>query len=228
MKIIKFIPNLFTLGNLALGLIGIALLLTGQGEITTVSYCIIVAAALDFCDGFLAKALKAQSEIGAQLDSLADLVTFGVLPGFIYWHLTESVNWNEIVILVPLCSAYRLAKFNVDTEQTDYFKGISTTAHGLFVATIPWIINTPDSLFSEILNTEVYLIVFALMFSWLMISNLHMISFKFKDLSWKNNWHRYVMIIGSLVAIPIWSWSASICLLILYLILSLDYHYRST
>lgn len=227
MHLIKFIPNLFTLGNLALGVLGIGGLLTGSLEVQQVSYMILLAAVLDFFDGFLAKALKAQSEIGAQLDSLADLVTFGVLPGFIYWHLAPNIEWNWIVVLVPLCSAWRLAKFNVDTDQTDSFKGISTTAHGIFVATIPLFIAASDTFLDEFLNTELHLLVLSIVFSLLMISNIRMISLKFSTFSVRANWDRYVLLLTALVSIIILGWSASPFILILYLALSLYNHLNS-
>ena len=227
MTLIKFIPNLFTLGNLALGILGIGGLLTNSIEIVEVSYMVLLAAVLDFFDGFLAKALKAQSESGAQLDSLADLVTFGVLPGFIYWYLTPSIEFNCIALLVPICSAWRLAKFNVDTEQTYSFKGISTTAHGIFVATIPLFISTPSTIIDEFLNTELHLIVISVLFSFLMISNIRMISLKFSDFSFSNNWDRYVLLLTALVAIILFGWSASPFILIIYLALSLYNHFNS-
>ncbi len=227
MHLIKFIPNLFTLGNLALGVLGIGGLLTGSLEVQQVSYMILLAAVLDFFDGFLAKALKAQSEIGAQLDSLADLVTFGVLPGFIYWHLAPNIEWNWIVVLVPLCSAWRLAKFNVDTDQTDSFKGISTTAHGIFVATIPLFIAASDTFLDEFLNTELHLLVLSIVFSLLMISNIRMISLKFSTFSVRANWDRYVLLLTALVSIIILGWSAAPFILILYLALSLYNHLNS-
>ena len=227
MKLIKFIPNLFTLGNLSLGILGIGGLLTGLIAIEQVSFMIILAAVLDFFDGFLAKALKAQSEIGAQLDSLADLVTFGVLPGFIYWHLTPNIELNWLILLVPLCSAWRLAKFNVDTEQSESFKGISTTAHGIFVATIPQFISAPSTFIDQFLSTELHLMVMSVLFSFLMISNTRMISLKFRSLSFRTNWDKYLLLLTALISILILGWSASPVILIIYLALSLYNHFNS-
>lgn len=226
MKLIKFIPNLFTLGNLALGVCGIAVLLTQPENAAWVPYMIIAAAILDFFDGFLAKVLKAQSAIGAQLDSLADLITFGVLPGFIYWHLTKEVEWNWLTLLVPICSAWRLAKFNVSADQTDSFKGISTTAHGIFVATIP-LIHISEGNLSIYFEDQIFLLSLSIIFSWLMISNIRMISLKFKNTSLRANWDRYALIGVSIVLIAWLGWMASPFIMLLYLLLSLYGHFKS-
>lgn len=227
MKLIKFIPNLFTLGNLTLGVCGIAVLLTQPENAIWVPYMILTAAILDFLDGFLAKALNAQSPIGAQLDSLADLITFGVLPGFIYWHLTPDISWNWAVLLVPICSAWRLAKFNVGDDQNDSFIGISTTAHGIFVATIPLIIASPIDQIESFVNNQTLLIGLSIGFSWLMVSNLRMISLKFKNMVFRENWDRFVLIIGSLILIGLFGWSSSPIIMLLYLLLSLYGHFKS-
>lgn len=226
MKLIKFIPNLFTLGNLTLGVCGIAVLLTQPNNATWVSYMILVAAILDFFDGFLAKALKAQSAIGAQLDSLADLITFGVLPGFIYWSLTPDISWNWIILLVPICSAWRLAKFNISNDQVDSFQGISTTAHGIFVATIPLIISAPIKPIVQFLDNQTLLLGLSVGFSLLMISNLRMISLKFKSFSIRENLDRFVLIASSLILIILFGWSSSPIIMLLYLVLSLYGHFK--
>jgi len=229
MKLIKFIPNLFTLGNLSLGVIGIYWILrTGPQDIHWVSYFIFIAAILDFFDGFLAKALKAQSEIGAQLDSLADLITFGVLPGFIYWHLTQESAWTAIMLVIPICSAWRLAKFNVQNDQTDSFKGISTTAHGIFSAALLMISLEPKTVIDTWLGQEIVLEVLALAFSALMVSDLRMISLKFKEYSLVRNWDRYLLILATATLALVFGWSAAPFVMVLYLSLSLYKHYTST
>lgn len=228
MKIIKFIPNLFTLGNLALGVLGIWLILTEPTKIEWVSYMILGAAILDFLDGFMAKILKAQSPIGAQLDSLADLVTFGVLPGFIYWTLSPQITWNWVLLLVPLCAAYRLAKFNVNDDQGEAFKGISTTAHGLFAATIPFFIKNPTNGLDAWLSQELVLTCMAIFFSILMVSDLRMISLKFKNTSFNENWDRYALLLLSAVFIALFSWSSAPLIMMLYLSLSLYGHIKKS
>jgi len=228
MKLIKFIPNLFTLGNLCLGVLGIFLLLTnGVDDISTISYFIFIAAIFDFLDGLLAKVLNAKTEIGGQLDSLADLITFGLLPGFIYWHLAKDVEWNYVLLLVPACSAWRLGKFNTSLDQTDSFKGISTTAHGIFVAALLMLSLYPQSQLDVLLiepNTVVFMAIF---FSILMISNLRIISLKMSSLDFRQNWDRFLLIIGGVTLAIIYSWSSAPLIMILYLMLSIIKQYTS-
>ena len=221
MKLIKFIPNLFTLGNLCLGVAGIFLLLTGRVEdLSTISYFIFIAAIFDLLDGLLAKALDARSEIGAQLDSLADLITFGLLPGFIYWHLAQEIQWNYVLFLVPICSAWRLAKFNSSNDQTDSFKGISTTAHGIFVAAMLMLTLNTRSTLDQFLTQPKVLLTMSIFFSLLMVSNMRIISLKMNSLSLIENWHRYVLVLGSIVLALIFGWSATPLIMFQYLILS--------
>lgn len=228
MGIIKFIPNFFTLANLALGVIGIYWINGNDTvQIEWVTYCVLLAAVFDFFDGFLAKALNARSAIGAQLDSLADLITFGVLPGFIYFHLLADKEWAALLLLVPICSAWRLAKFNVGGDQTESFKGISTTAHGIFVSTLLLLTSYPQTSIDLWLKEDLSLLILAVGFSLLMISNLKMVSLKFSNYALGANWDRYLLILGTLIFILIWSWSAAPFAMALYLLLSLYKHYTS-
>lgn len=228
MKLIKFIPNLFTLGNLCLGVLGIQILLNGdQSQLRDVALLIFIAAGLDFFDGFSAKQLKAQSAIGAQLDSLADLITFGLLPGFIYRELLAGSDLQLLYLLVPVCSAWRLAKFNTSTDQKDSFKGISTTAHGLFVATLLIISSAPKTMFDEVFGKEITILTLVVFFSILMISNLRMISLKFSDFSINGNWDRYLMIFATITLVIVLGWSAAPFAMLLYLVLSSYKHYTS-
>lgn len=228
MNLVKFIPNLFTLANLACGVIGIKLVF--DGDIENTAYLVFLAAIFDFLDGFLAKTLNAKSEIGKQLDSLADLVTFGVLPGFLYYFFIGVHAASElgvIAIIVPLASAYRLAKFNISNDQNDSFKGISTTAHGIFVATLLMIwLNPKTTLDNWILGSDT-LVILSVFFSFLMVSNLSMMSMKFANYSFSDNWDRYLMLIGTVILVVIFGWSASIPAMLLYLSLSLIKHYTS-
>lgn len=228
MKIIKFIPNLLTLGNLSLGVIGIFIVLAEpDADKSTVSYLIFGAAVLDFLDGATAKVLKAQSAIGAQLDSLADLITFGLLPGFIYWSFIQDHQYNWLLLLVPICSAWRLAKFNISTDQGDSFKGISTTAHGLFVAALLILISNTKLPSDEWLSQPNVLLGIAIFFSFLMVSNLRMLSLKFSNLRLKENWDRYLLLIGIFLLLLILGWSSTPFIMLLYLGLSLFKHYTS-
>ena len=144
----KHVPNIVTSLNAACGCIGIGLAF--KGELVFASYMVGLAAILDFMDGMLARLLNAKSKFGKELDSLADLISFGVLPGFIMFSLldmcfNESGGWVSyipfIAFLIPVFSALRLAKFNTDHRQSDYFIGIPTPANAIFISSIPLILN---------------------------------------------------------------------------------------
>ena len=133
----KYLPNLFTLINLSLGFFSI--LLSSQGNFSSAALLILFASIADFLDGFLAKKLNAVSDLGKQLDSLSDMITFGVSPSILmYYFLLElpqtiSPYSNYLVVLIPIFSALRLAKFNVDVNQDQNFKGLPTPANALFL-----------------------------------------------------------------------------------------------
>lgn len=217
----KSIPNLFTLANLACGALGI--IMSFEGQIETACYLIWLAAGFDFLDGFLARVLKAQSEIGKQLDSLADLITFGLLPSILYYHMLNGqiiLPLQYIGISIALFSALRLAKFNVDENQTTSFSGLTTTANGIFTSTLPLIIAGDYFLTDFFANTWV---VFgcAILFSLLMVAPVTLLSFKFSNLSLKDNWARFLLIIISIVLISIWRTGAVPVIIVVYLLLSL-------
>ena len=200
---IKAIPNVLTLVNLALGVIGILFAL--NGEISGACYLIWAAVVFDFFDGFAARILRAQSPIGKQLDSLADLVSFGVLPGFVFYEQFQVMNLEPealhyAFILVPLLSALRLAKFNIDENQTDEFIGLSTTAHAIFVSALflSW---TKQSTFNSILQSpEAWLIIMSLG-SILLVSPVRLLALKFKSTRFNENWERYILIVLSITFI---------------------------
>jgi CDP-diacylglycerol--serine O-phosphatidyltransferase len=189
------IPNGFTLLNLLSGVIGIIWVL--KGNILSGAYFILISAVLDFFDGFAARILKVPSEIGKQLDSLADLVSFGVLPGFILFKMAEMQSGLEwlpyFTLIVPLLSAYRLAKFNLDTRQSDQFIGLPTPANALFISTLPYLaISVPQV--GVWLNLPLILVIVAWMMSILLILEIPLIALKFKNFSFKSNVFRYTLL----------------------------------
>lgn len=224
----KNIPNLFTVLNLSLGVMGIHVVLTGNAAMEpTIHYYVFAAAFFDLFDGFLARKLKVASDFGLQLDSLADLITFGVLPTFIYGSFVGLEGWGLLLLLVPVCSAIRLAVFNTDASQKTSFKGISTTAHGLFAAVIPIIVYNQSSWFGQYFgDSDTAIIVLALFFSFLMVSPIRMISFKFENLSIKDNWERFLLILTSLVLIVVWQYDAAPFIILIYIILSLIGYFK--
>lgn len=211
---IKQIPNLFTLANLFLGCIaifyilqpGLTLTVAADGDnlvvlperIMIAAWFIIAAAVVDFFDGFVARALGASSELGKQLDSLADVVSFGVAPGMIVLQflrlsyaqdaggLDASILYLLPSFLIPCAGAYRLGRFNIDTSQQHGFKGVPIPAAGLFIASFPfvfWYAN--DSRIIDLLENKFFWYAIILLISYLMVSTLPMLSLKFKSLSLK-------------------------------------------
>ncbi len=204
-KVIKFIPNALTLCNLLCGLGAIFSAFTGS--MVTAFWFIVVAAIFDFMDGFAAKLLNARSEVGVQLDSLSDVVSFGVAPAFMLCLstiMTSGVHapvWIGFTpLLLALAAAYRLAVFNTDTTQTTEFRGLPTPAMGLLVAVISCyamrLFGTPT--LWAVLSPAITLLLCALM-----VSRVPMFSFKFKDFSFENNKLKFVFAFCS-IGVIIW------------------------
>lgn len=222
MSIKSHIPNLLTLGNLLAGVIGIITVLNGDYE--SGAYFVFLAAFLDFFDGFAARLLKVSGELGKQLDSLADLVSFGVLPGFVVFEWSSSLDttgWVPYLSLtIPLFSALRLAKFNLDTRQTDHFIGLPTPANALFFSTLPYLSNYL-SLVESYLSNPWVLIVIAWVFSLLLVAELPLIALKFKNFSFKDNVFRYVLLGSGALAILLMGLPGIPLVILMYIGLSL-------
>ncbi|WP_297335133.1 CDP-diacylglycerol--serine O-phosphatidyltransferase [Algoriphagus sp.] len=222
MKLKSHIPNTLTLLNLLSGIIGIHWVI--EGEIFSAAWFIILSAFFDFLDGFAARMLQVTGELGKQLDSLADLVSFGVLPGFVLFSMCEQVSpgsWLAYFTLtIPLFSALRLAMFNLDTRQSDRFIGLPTPANALFISTLPYLFTQWIDLERFFLTPWAYLVLAGVL-SFLLVAEIPLIALKFKNFSFKKNVFRYVLIgfgIGLILAFGL----AGIPLIILsYLILSL-------
>ncbi len=197
------LANLFTSGNLLCGFIGIVMVL--QGPVEWAFWMMLLAALLDFLDGFVARLTKTTSKIGADLDSLADMVTFGVLPGImVYTILPCDYNW--LAALIPIISAWRLAKFNNDQRPSGSFYGLPTPANaiclgGLFAADQYWS-SKLDGLnqwidFSQI---HVWVIPYLILSSYLMVSNVKLLSNKISGFNLsKYKWHLIVLVIGTIL-----------------------------
>jgi len=253
----KNIPNLFTLLNLVFGCLaiicilqqGVMLLpLDGEGNIIITpqqlenvpekiwlaSLFIGLAALVDFLDGFVARFFNASSEMGKQLDSLADLVSFGVAPGMIIYQflrlsfaqgeggLDTSVLWLLPAFILPCAAAWRLAKFNLDNSQSFSFKGMPVPAVGIFVASLPliyWNVNEPWVL--DLFLNKWFLYGLVLLLSYLMVSKLPLMALKFKDFSIKNNLPKYLLVLIAIAAILILKWLAVPVIVLAYVLLSL-------
>ena len=213
----KHIPNIITLANLFTGCVGIVFAF--NNDLLYAAYAIWIAAVFDFFDGFSARMLKVSSPIGKELDSLADMVTFGVLPSVILFKLMDGAS-NEIIpyigFILALFSALRLAKFNVDTRQTTTFIGMPTPAAAFFVSGLP---------FWQAEHTELVtwrgVMIITIILSLLLVSPIKMLALKFSEYSVRENWHRYLVILFSVLAF-VFLGSKSLPLIIaLYLIISL-------
>lgn len=246
----KQVPNLFTLLNLIFGCIAIVFtlqngiitftseegsqLLDIPEKIWMASLFIGLAAAVDFLDGFVARLFKATTEMGKQLDSLADVVSFGVAPGMIVYQflrlsyaqqpdgLDSSPIWLFIAFVIPAAAAYRLAKFNLDSAQQYSFKGVPTPAVGLLIASLPLIYwNVNEAWAIQLLLNKWFLYGIIVVVSYLMVSDLPMISLKFKNFSLANNWPKYLLIAIGIAAVLLLKWLAVPVIFIAYVLVSL-------
>lgn len=246
----KQVPNLFTLLNLIFGCIAIVFtlqngiitftseegsqLLDIPEKIWMASLFIGLAAAVDFFDGFVARLFKATSEMGKQLDSLADVVSFGVAPGMIVYQflrlsyaqqadgLNTSAIWLFIAFVIPAAAAYRLAKFNLDSAQQYSFKGVPTPAVGLLIASLPLIYwNVNEAWAIQLLLNKWFLYGIIVVVSYLMVSDLPMMSLKFKNFSLANNWPKYLLIAIGIAAALLLKWLAVPVIFIAYVLVSL-------
>jgi CDP-diacylglycerol---serine O-phosphatidyltransferase len=232
----SFIPNLITLTNLFLGCVSIAYIF--NGEAATGAILIVICAILDFLDGAAARLLNAYSETGKQLDSLADLVSFGLAPAAIIFHYLDkavyNINpenthfvWVYAAFIITVFSALRLARFNIETGNKTYFKGLPTPASALIIISIPLTISfaKPDSeitiMLEMLLSQTWFHVVIIVLLSALMISPLKMFSLKFNNLSWKDNQIRYIYFAICIVLLITFGFAALPLIMIFYILLSL-------
>ena len=216
MNLLKHIPNLLTLSNLAVGAVGIIsiLLIPDSSAIWFVAICCV----FDFLDGFSARLLKVTSPIGKELDSLADVVSFGLLPGVLMFQKLGGINQLPLAwisLMLPVFAALRLAKFNVDTRQTDGFIGLPTPAMALWITTLP---NLTDRFIPNTTSNLFYSIAIAVT-SLLMVSPLSLPALKFSSWDWSNNQLKYIVILGSLIVVA-WLGVAGVALSVLFYLLT--------
>jgi CDP-diacylglycerol---serine O-phosphatidyltransferase len=227
----KHIPNTITSFNLVCGCIGIGMAV--QGDLAASSYWIILAAVFDFFDGFAARLLKVSSPFGKEMDSLADLVSFGVLPGLIvFMMLNGCVDESDgyarylpyIAFLIPVFSGLRLAKFNIDDRQSDSFIGLPVPANALFFASFPLILTFQSDKFlfiTTIIANPAILIFLSVLMSFLLVSGLHLFALKFKGYGIKGNEVKYLFLLLSLLLILFMRYTAIPLIILLYILLSL-------
>jgi len=241
MNLLRHLPNAMTCGNLLCGCLGI--LAVFQGNPLAASALIGLAAALDFGDGFVARALHVSSPIGKELDSLADVVTFGVLPAFMLFQLMGGIPYkfnldpaagdylsNKALsgsgwlpysaFVVALCSALRLAIFNVDTRQSEQFIGVPTPANALVVASFPAMLAFQPQ-WSGWLSNPYLLAAYSVGMSLLLVSELPLFALKFKTFGWRGNEIKFVFLGLALPLLVLLRFAAVPVVVGLYILLSL-------
>ena len=242
----RYIPNLITLLNVFCGCVATVFAVLNQLELAALF--VFLGIIFDFFDGFAARILNVRSEIGLQLDSLADMITSGLVPGIVMfqllamsikggWNITEGAfgpymeifsNWNGNTILpffgflITMASAYRLAKFNIDENQASSFIGLPTPANALLILSLPLILfhHSIDGLNNIILN-QWFLIGMTILSAFLLNSKIELFALKFKNWSFKDNALRYIFIIVSLVLLVTMQYLAVPIIIAFYILSSI-------
>ncbi|WP_431135862.1 CDP-alcohol phosphatidyltransferase family protein [Psychroserpens mesophilus] len=243
MSIKRFIPNFITLLNLFCG--SIAVIFAVNNNFVAAAIFVFLGIFFDFFDGLLARKLNVQSELGIQLDSLADMVTSGLVPGIVMYKLismsmvapemftktewSSTTTWDSISIsfmplvglFITLASAYRLAKFNIDEDQQSYFKGLPTPANTLLILSLPLIIEFQNSsFFNSLISNQWFLIGLTIGSCYILNSNIKLFALKFKNYSFSDNKFRYTLIVLSIFLMIAFHFIAIPLIIILYIVLS--------
>ena len=218
----KHIPNFITSFNIFSGCVGVYFAF--QGNYSAAFLCIMLAAVFDFLDGFAARLLKAYSEIGKQLDSLADMISFGFLPGTLVFSVLSVSEAHFFVafvgFLIPIFSALRLAKFNIDERQTTSFLGLPTPANAIFWGGLIY------SYSAFLTESPLFICLFVLISCLLLVSELPMFSLKIKGISWKENKIQYIFMIGSIALIWVMQLNAFAPIIVWYIVFSIVLNFK--
>ncbi|WP_417800610.1 CDP-alcohol phosphatidyltransferase family protein [Tenacibaculum sp.] len=235
----KYIPNLLTLGNLLCGTI--ATIFAIKGDFFATAILVMLGILFDFFDGFAARMLKVQGELGKQLDSLADMVTSGVVPGIVMMQMLVNAldvdavgyfgvdeygatgsNLPYLGLLLTLGAGYRLAKFNIDVRQSDSFIGVPTPAMSLFVISLPLIAQfDKESFLVGFIENQYFLILITVLFTYLMNAEIPLFSLKFKNFYFKDNVIKYVFLVLSVILIVTLKIVAIPMIILSYIVLSI-------
>lgn len=234
------IPNIITSFNLLCGCIAVIIAFESPGNMYYSAFLIGLASVFDFLDGMAARLLNAYSDIGKELDSLADLVSFGFAPAAIVFQLmktalfpaTTELSFHTISILqmllllspffITVFSALRLAKFNIDTRQTESFIGLATPANAIFWGSFPVVLYYADwHFFADLCGKSYFLLLLICVTSFLLIGEIPMFSLKFKNLSFQNNHIRYIFLTLSLLLFIVLGLPSFLFIIILYILISL-------
>ncbi|MBA2612769.1 MAG: CDP-diacylglycerol--serine O-phosphatidyltransferase [Bacteroidetes bacterium] len=234
MNIKKHIPNAITCGNLLCGCL--AIVKAFEGDLVWSAYLVGIALVLDFFDGFTARLLNVSSPIGKDLDSLADMVTFGVLPAVVMYKLCMTIenaslsfdyvpNQNYwmyyFCFIIAIFSAVRLAKFNNDKGQSDSFIGLPTPANAMFICSIPLIQDKLMHTYFEVIYTPYVLCLVSLILSLLLVAPIPLLALKFKNFGWDDNKLRFILIGLSVVCLVVFQFVGIPMIIILYILLSI-------
>ena len=237
MSVKKHIPNFITLLNLASGLI--ALVYAFNTNLQMAFFWVCMGIFFDFWDGFFARILKVQGKLGLQLDSLADMVTSGVVPGVAMYQLLANIadltdDYNLSIdngylgllpyvgFIITLASCYRLAKFNIDERQTDSFIGLPTPANALFIMSLPVILNHTggEGMVFGFLSNPFILVGISLLSAYLLNAEIPLFSLKVKYFNWKNNKIQFIFLIVSVLLLSFFQYFAIPVIILFYVILS--------
>lgn len=222
------LANAFTLANLLSGTIGVINLITENYQITAL--CIIISLILDFFDGFIARAMKSNSNLGAQLDSLADMVSFGVLPGITMYKALDPFGaqflgaelpfeLKYLGLFITLFSCLRLAIFNLDEEQTYFFKGLNTPSNTILIFGLYYAFLETEA-FSFLFENQLLLLILTAISSWILIAPIRMIAMKFKSKQIKDNYPKIALAIGAILILIIFKTVGIPLVIIYYIIIS--------
>lgn len=229
MNIKKHIPNTITLLNLLCGCI--ALIFVSKDQFEMAFYFVCLGIFLDFFDGFFARLFKVSGALGLQLDSLADMVTSGVVPGYVMYKMMLSSNvamqegWLQyfpyLGFIITLGSCMRLAKFNIDNRQTDSFIGLPTPANALFILSLPLVLDYSDSLVMlEILTEKWVLLLITLFSAYILNAEIPLFSLKIKKFNFKDNSLQIIFLISAVLGLFLLNYLAVPLIIIFYVLLS--------
>ena len=232
----KFLPNLITLFNLFLGCIVALLLIENNLEVKYVFIITVICLILDYLDGYIARKLNVKSDIGIQLDSLADMVSFGLVPGILLYNMFNAAPSSSIGsisssfipflgFIITLSSAYRLARYNIRKSTSKFFKGLPTPANAVLIYSFA-MISAEGNSFSDIILDYNVLMLIVIVSSILLVSNLKLLNFKFKSLKFKGNRRRFFIIFISIPALIIFGIYAIPLVLSVYILTSIFTFYK--
>ncbi|MBB2952424.1 phosphatidylcholine/phosphatidylserine synthase [Sphingobacterium sp. JUb56] len=221
----KHIPNTITCLNLFSGCIGVLMAL--KGDYMTTAYCVLASGIFDFFDGMVARLLHVKSNIGKELDSLADMVSFGFLPGAILYMLLSEVFIEQplfayLGFVVTVFSALRLAKFNLDERQTTDFIGLNTPMNTFYVLSLPFIAEK----YPDIILNPYFLLISTALTSFLLVSEIRLFSMKLSSLAWSENKYKFIFVILAVVLFAVLQFVALPIILLSYILLSLLHFQR--